>query len=384
MNEALLESLLYRAESETLDFKECQYAFVGANPEQKSELLKDILAFANAWRDADAHILIGVREVRGAKSTVTGIPSSAHFDDHSLQEFVCKKTNRPVSFSYTAFSTDGMQIGVLTIPVTDQRPFYLKNDFGLLKKNVVYIRRGSSTAEATPDEVLSMAAKTAVPAQPVLRLEFCDGQTRESNGQSIELHPKIVKLPNSRAFPSYGQPANYQVFGATMPSGSMDNNDYYVEVANYLKSRCAFAAVSLAVSNSSEELADAVVITIKADSASQIRVADEDSFPDRPSRLRALFRTSHPPLARSTQAAVYGSHFEIKVDIGNVQPGQTAYSAQPFYLSSEADLDITLGATISANNLRFPITVLLNVALRPEVVEVSVAQIVKFAEDDLD
>src|SRR5258706_12630577 len=34
---------------ETLDFKEGQYAFARATPEQKSELLKDILAFANAY-----------------------------------------------------------------------------------------------------------------------------------------------------------------------------------------------------------------------------------------------------------------------------------------------------------------------------------------------
>ena len=184
MTEELLESLLYRTESETLDFKEGQYAFVGANNEQKSELLKDILAFANAWRDTDAYILIGVREVRGAKSTVTGIPAVEHFDDHSLQQFVSSKTNRPVSFSYRPFATGGFQIGVLALPATDQRPFFLNNDFGLLKKNTVYIRRGSSTAEATPDEVMSMAARASARPQPILTLEFCD-EKRERMGRIL-------------------------------------------------------------------------------------------------------------------------------------------------------------------------------------------------------
>src|SRR3984885_6689760 len=119
MNAALLESLLHRSESETLDFKEGQYAFVGATPEQKSELLKDILAFANAWRDTPAYILNGMREGKHAKSVVVGIQDQ--LDDHSLQQFVNGKTNRPVAFSYTAFPTDGVQIAVLTIPVTDQR-----------------------------------------------------------------------------------------------------------------------------------------------------------------------------------------------------------------------------------------------------------------------
>jgi hypothetical protein len=88
-------------------------------------------------------------------------------------------------------------------------------------------------------------------------------------------------------------------------------------------------------------------------------------------------------LAQSTRVALYGSHYEIKIDIENVQPGRTAYSTQPFYLGSKADLDIALEAIISANNLRSPITVPLNVVFHPEVVEVSVAQIVKFADDHM-
>jgi hypothetical protein len=379
MTEELLESLLYRTESETLDFKEGQYAFVGANNEQKSELLKDILAFANAWRDTDAYILIGVREVRGAKSTVTGIPAVEHFDDHSLQQFVSSKTNRPVSFSYRPFATGGFQIGVLALPATDQRPFFLNNDFGLLKKNTVYIRRGSSTAEATPDEVMSMAARASARPQPILTLEFCD-EKRERMGQDIEISPGILKLPDSHAFPTYGRPQNYSMSGFSMPSGSMDNNDYYVEVAEYLTIRNRFPPVRLAVSNSSEELAESVVITIKLESAPSLQACDEDGFPDYPSRHSYSMKSLHPALARSTSVALYGSQYEIKVDIGNIQPGQSAYCAQPFYLSSTVEADIELEATISANNLRSPISVPLSVALRPRTVEVSVAQIVQFAD----
>jgi hypothetical protein len=375
MNEALLESLLYRSESETLDFKECQYPFAGATTEQKAELLKDVLAFANAWRDIDAHILIGVREVKGAKSTVTGV--QAHLDDHSLLQFVSSKTNRPVPFSYSAFPIDGLQIGVLTVSVSEQRPFFLNDDFGRLRRNTVYIRRGSATVEATPDEVLRMAAKAAASAQPVLHLEFCDGSTRERMGQSIELHPEMLKFPDSHAFPSYGRPANYEVFGSTMPSGSIDNNDYYVEVGDYLKARHAFSPVSVAVSNSSQALAESVVITIKTDAAAGIRAADADDLPDFPSRFS--LRAAHPSMAGSTHVTLYGSIYEIKVDIGNVQPGRTAYFAQPFYVSSECDLDATIEATISANNLSSPVIIPLIVALKPAVLEVTIAQIVEFA-----
>jgi predicted HTH transcriptional regulator len=45
--------------------------------DEKSELLKDILGFANAWRRATAYILIGVKEVRGGRSNVVGIPATS-------------------------------------------------------------------------------------------------------------------------------------------------------------------------------------------------------------------------------------------------------------------------------------------------------------------
>ena len=68
MTPDLFERLLYEDEGMTLDFKEGQYAFSGANAQQKSELLKDILGFVNTWRRAEAYILIVVRDVRGSRN----------------------------------------------------------------------------------------------------------------------------------------------------------------------------------------------------------------------------------------------------------------------------------------------------------------------------
>jgi predicted HTH transcriptional regulator len=67
-----MEELLNEEEGSTLDFKLEQYPFQKASDEEKSELLKDILAFSNAWRRADAYILIGVQEVKGGRSIVKG------------------------------------------------------------------------------------------------------------------------------------------------------------------------------------------------------------------------------------------------------------------------------------------------------------------------
>lgn len=54
MNIELFEQLLYEEENSTLDFKKEQYRFAKATEDEKSELLKDILGFANAWRRSEA------------------------------------------------------------------------------------------------------------------------------------------------------------------------------------------------------------------------------------------------------------------------------------------------------------------------------------------
>jgi hypothetical protein len=62
MDPVFLASLLREEEGPALDFKRDQYRFVDTTDLEKAELLKDILAFTNAWRRTDAYILIGVDE----------------------------------------------------------------------------------------------------------------------------------------------------------------------------------------------------------------------------------------------------------------------------------------------------------------------------------
>jgi hypothetical protein len=153
MDATLLESLLHKEESETLDFKREQYRFSQASDDDKSELLKDVLAFANAWRQSDAYILIGVEEVKAGRSIVRGVQQ--HLINEHLQQFVTSKTNRPVLFKYAPVAFEGVEIGILTIPRQD-RPSFLRQPYGKLKSLTVYIRRSATTDIASPDEIYSM------------------------------------------------------------------------------------------------------------------------------------------------------------------------------------------------------------------------------------
>jgi len=195
MKTQLLESLLYEEESPTLDFKKEQYPFSKASEEEKSELVKDILGFANAWRRSDAYILIGVEEVRGGKSEVIGIQN--HLDDHTLQQFINSLTNQPVRFHYEAATIEGKQVGVIRIE-QQTRPIYLKKKYGKLDKDKVYVRRGSSTdpqKPATLDEIAQMRVEPE-DIDANLAVVFSNPDTKELIGSHLSIEAYIEQIIN--------------------------------------------------------------------------------------------------------------------------------------------------------------------------------------------
>ncbi len=150
----LLSRLRYRSEGPDIDFKSAQYRFNGGSEVDKAEMLKDILAIANSWREGPGYILLGFKDNRPHPAEVVGIQDS--IDDSRIQQFVNSKVKPKLTFSYEEHLYEGMTVGVITIP-KQKRPFYITNAYGRLKSNVVYVRRGSSTDEAEPPEATAMA-----------------------------------------------------------------------------------------------------------------------------------------------------------------------------------------------------------------------------------
>ena len=165
----ILECLLNEAEGASLDFKSAQYPFENAHKGEKVELLKDILAFANSWRRTTAYILIGVDEVKGGRSNIVGVDK--HLDDASLHQFVNGKTQSPVEFNYQVIQIEGTTIGAIEIP-SQKRPIYLNKNFERLNAREVFIRDGSSTRTATPEEIAKMGAEEVISGTPLLEPRF--------------------------------------------------------------------------------------------------------------------------------------------------------------------------------------------------------------------
>jgi hypothetical protein len=391
MNNDLFEQLLYEEESATLDFKRQQYRFAKASDEEKSELLKDILGFSNAWRRATAYILIGVEEVRGGRSTVVGISDADHLDDHSLQQFVNSLTNRPVQFHYEAFGVEGKQVGVITIP-EQERPLYLKRDFGKLRKIDVYVRRGSSTdptSPASPDEIASMRTGTRSTSAE-LQVEFANVDRDRSLGVSIPLDAEFCQVPPPETIPDVSETdlesRHRSIRMAAFDFVNSPNEDYLRELAEYEFAQRLFRPVRLAIKNVGCVAAYNVHVEITIPLAGRTFVLKGSDRPDTPRRYVNLVRLPDiPPLAHTI-------HFEpgqvtiarddelcrIEINCGHLQPGRCVWS-EVFHIGKAFTGDLHLRGFILADNLPQPMSFTLTVSGAVTNTAITVAQLIALA-----
>jgi predicted HTH transcriptional regulator len=165
-----LSSLLQRSEGDSLDFKRDNYRFRNGTDDEKSELLKDIVALANAWKATDAYIIIGVEESHGKASKLVGL--TPDLNDSDAQQFVNAKTNRLVTFAVEHHKHEGHTLTVVRVTQKQSRPIFLTKNYGKLRKNVVYVRHGSSTDEASPDEIAEMAKQEIAVSAPDVKLRI--------------------------------------------------------------------------------------------------------------------------------------------------------------------------------------------------------------------
>ena len=155
ISEEQINILCFQGESNCIDYKRAQYAFQGAEDDQKAELLKDILCFANAFRKSPAYILIGVDEDATGRGVIHGIDDNEVIDDAQLQQFINSKTNNRIPFSaYSLRLHSGTVLQVIEIDTCVRgRPFYLKKDFAKLRHKDVWVRACTSSHIASPEEI---------------------------------------------------------------------------------------------------------------------------------------------------------------------------------------------------------------------------------------
>jgi Putative DNA-binding domain len=242
----LLTALRYKSEGTDIDFKSTQYRFIGGSEDSKAEMLKDILAIANAWRDGPGYILLGFKDQRPHPAEVLGISDS--IDDAQLQQFVNSKVKPKLTFRYEEHLYEGKTVGVLSIP-KQKRAFYLAHPYGKLKSNIVYVRRGSSTDEAEPPEITAMAM--ADTGRGEMRVEL---SALTSNNDNLPDTFQRSYLQFTEKFPDYESPRQPTgIFGPDLSASIWhDNKDFWREYAEHIRVHEGLIEMKFVLFNRSE------------------------------------------------------------------------------------------------------------------------------------
>jgi hypothetical protein len=356
LSDELLTELRYKSEGTDIDFKQTQYRFIGGSDEEKSEMLKDILAISNAWRDGPGYILVGFKDQRPHPAEVVGIIES--IDDAKLQQFVSSKVKPKLTFHYEECLYEGKTVGVFTIP-KQKRPFFLANPFGKLKKNIVYVRRGSSTDEAEPSEITQMGLADAGRGEIKIDLSV--------------LTPDNIDLPTtfdlnylkfSETFPDYeSTPKSSGRYGLDIgPPMQYDNRDFFREYAEYARVEEGAILMKFALLNRSEVQLSNAKLEISGEPL------DEQSFQmlageDRPSRpepywdaLRGV-RSLPEILARRNPTFLIdenGVAPTCHVRFGNLLPGEEGRSSDTLAIIPQRPGKLRLRFRILASELTVP------------------------------
>ncbi len=362
-NQIPIEELLYEEEGTTLDFKREQYPFNSANDHQKSEIIKDILAFSNAWRRSNAYILLGVEEVKGGRSRPLGIENE--LDDAQLQQFVNSKTQRPINFTYKTILINGIKIGVITIPI-QSRPHYLEKDYGKLKKHVVYIRRGSSTDEASPEEVHSMGRAEVSETQeiPNLSFEFASLEKRTSLGEEKSIETILLNIPPIKNIPDYREEELSGPFGLRIPSINHARADYYRDIVKYYYALKKSEKLSFCLANNSSiTISDIRAEIIIEKQLNKFTLFTEDDFPEFPrshyydsiAHIRPLSEQILRGAKPSVEIQDLGDKYRIEVPFEKAQPRQIVFCSESIFVAANENFSIRAKVAIYADNIPVPL-----------------------------
>ena len=121
-----------------LDFKAIQYS-----REKHSDLLKDLIAFANADIEGDRFIIIGVMNDETKEKVFKGIKKEEFVDSAIYHQLIRDNVEPDINFDYFLHSYLGKDFAIFRIFDCSNKPYLMKKDNGSLRKGDGWIRKGT-------------------------------------------------------------------------------------------------------------------------------------------------------------------------------------------------------------------------------------------------
>jgi hypothetical protein len=195
-----------------------------------------------------------------------------------------------------------------------------------------------------------MAGAKLHTGQPVLDFEFGEPESRERLGTSPRIEVVSCSVPSPSKLPKYGTTADGSYWAAAL---SMENTNFIRDTAMYLRETTFVRPIAVAIDNISTSLAEDIVIRIRIE-GNGAAVRTKGDMPDLPSTDRTIALVGRRAVATNTAVKVFDDHSEIVIRLGNVQPGTTVWSTDPFFIGARTSGRLQAIVKISANNLRIP------------------------------
>lgn len=373
LTDTMLDQLRYKGEGSDLDYKAERYPFAGTTDEAKAELLKDILAMANAHRDGTAYILMGFKESQPHPAEAVGIPAEGVIDDSRIQQFVNEKLESKLDFRYEERMFEGQHIAVISIP-KQPRPFYLKKPFGKLAKDTVYIRRGSSTSIASPREMVMMGVADQSNGEALFDLEVLDSSNSPLGDHFERTFLTFDDLPDYRR----QQPPAYMA----APNFTRENRNFWRECAEYFQSKNCLIRIRLALTNRSNFSLSGtkLEVTWATNVGQPFKMLTTDDLPDLPAEEwnfgRVLSGKGATEVDDDGREPVYQSM------LGGVRPGETRRVGEDLAFLPMKPGVYTLKVRVLANEVSPPHTFERVVTVTGECRHLSVEELVELLDEE--
>ena len=133
----LIDLIHYENEKTGLDFKAVIY-----KADKFDDLLKDIMAMANAALEEDRYIVVGIKHHPSSERVILGVEE--FMDDATYYQLVHSNIEPDIHFEYFHVEVADKKVGVFRIFNCDNQPYLMKKDTKNLRRGDGFIRKGTS------------------------------------------------------------------------------------------------------------------------------------------------------------------------------------------------------------------------------------------------
>jgi len=371
------ELIEYHNENEYLDFKQEEY-----KEHKKHELVKDVLAFANAEYNGDRYIIIGVKKTND-ELEIYSIENP--LDSSDIQTYILEYIKPDLKIDYFSHQYQADNLMVLRINNPVHQPYAMKKTLSYFNGTKTYpaesmkIRKGSRTFDMTLEDlnkIYSRKHTSIYPFEDKITVTFKDSQQSLLLTSTSHLNPPSSikaqmlrkKITEQETLLAANPKAYSDQIGRQMyPNDSLEGwsipelkealknvKARSIEKDNYFYAELSSHKLQFYIQNNSTQPLKNVVMEIVIPNIFGVNVAEK--IPHDP---RKTYGVASAEMIRYPAVKTDGQHIKITDTVGDVQhrlEAELLYSPLRVWFDQElAGQCLDISVILHAENLPEPL-----------------------------